>query len=130
MRQDEIKTSFAMKHHAEGGWYKEIWQSEKQTEGKKICSLMYYLLTEEEENRWHRLKSDEIWLFHEGNPITVTMGGQGKNPETETKLTLGKDIFHCVIPAGTWQKSEVPQGYALVSCVVTPAYAEEDWEIR
>ncbi|MDO4542809.1 MAG: cupin domain-containing protein [Bacillota bacterium] len=128
MNIEDIKKAYAMTPHPEGGWYKELWQSQNTIGERSICSLTYYLL-DKTGCCWHRLASDEIWLFHQGADLKLYLGGEGKSPKEEEAITLGKSCFHTVIPRGQWQRAETTGDFSLVSCVVAPGYREEDWEI-
>lgn len=116
---------FSMIPHEEGGHYAEIWRSQTSD-----LSHIYYLLDREEKAQWHRIASNEIWLFHSGAPLTLYLGGSGERPVAfpET-IIIGKDVFHCLIPGGTWQAAEAKDGAVLVSCVVSPGFQKEHWEL-
>ncbi len=127
---EALINKYSMRPHEEGGYYCEIWR--KPAEDKKPCSLshIYYLLMAGESARWHRVTSDEIWLFHQGAPLTISLGGNGERPqETSTAIIVGRDVFHCLIPGGTWQKAEAKEGAVLVSCVVSPGFDVKNWEM-
>ncbi len=124
-----IKELYNMRPHPEGGWFAELWQSSQILAGKSLCSQIYYLLEAPETCQWHRLTSEELWLFHHGAPLTLYLGGNGPRPREESAVTLGENLFHCLVPAGQWQKAVTQGEFTLVSCVVTPAYQRGDWEM-
>lgn len=134
-----------LKPHFEGGWYREVWKSEivipqsvlgaEYSGARPSATLIYYLLHPGEESRWHRVKSDEIWLWHAGGPLRLRVGGKGEKPESEAEYILGSDVtagqqFQVIVPALVWQMAE-PLGNepVLVSCVVSPGFHIDDFEM-
>src|SRR5262245_46514567 len=69
--------------HPEGGWYRQTWRSAVSLsppgyEGSRAtATAIYFLLNPGEASRWHRVASDELWLWHAGGPLTLTLGGAG-----------------------------------------------------
>lgn len=108
----------------EGGWFAPVWRAE----GDKSVSVIYYLLKKGEVSRWHRLQSAEVWTWHAGGALEMTLGGTGDWPGADrTRQSIGPGRFVGAVPAGTWQTTRVVQGdFALVSCVVVPAFQDEE----
>lgn len=107
----------------EGGWFAPAWRSEDdETE-----SVIYYLLRKGERSRWHRLRSNEVWTWHAGGTLEMTLGGRGDWPGERRVQRIGPMEYVGAVPAGEWQTTRVAEGaFALVSCVVAPAFREED----
>ena len=106
----------------EGGWFAPVWRSEDD----KTASVIYYLLKAGERSRWHQLKSNEIWTWHAGGVLEMTLGGTGDWPGEKRAQTIGPDSLTGVVPAMEWQTTRVIEGdFALVSCVVAPAFRDE-----
>ena len=124
MNRKQIIEKYHMQPHAEGGYYAEIWQ---QAEAK--ASHIFYLLPKGEKALLHRIRSDELWLFHQGGKLTLTLWGKGDTPQKEREVTLGEEELHCLIEKDTWQSARAEEGDVLVSCVVSPAFAEKNWNI-
>src|SRR5262249_32652523 len=63
--------------HPEGGWFRETWRSAHRFrpegyDGLRDCATaIYFLLAPGEESRWHVVRSDELWLWHSGGPLTL-----------------------------------------------------------
>lgn len=107
----------------EGGWFAPVWRSADD----KTQSVIYYLLKKGEVSRWHQLKSNEVWTWHAGGTLEMTLGGTGDWPHAEKTQTVGPGSFVGAVPAETWQTTRVAQGdFALVSCVVAPAFQDAD----
>jgi uncharacterized protein len=132
-----------LRPHPEGGWYRETWRGgpESVPPGypgpRAAATVIYFLLRPGEESRWHRVRSDEVWLWHSGGPLILRDGGTGTEPAaTEvTDVTLGSDIAagqvpQHVIPGGHWQAAR-PAGdeEVLVSCVVAPGFDFADFTL-
>jgi uncharacterized protein len=131
--------------HPEGGWYRRTWTSTLQTTSsspaghsqgsRATASAIYYLLSPGEESAWHRVRSDELWMWHHGGPLTITLGGtRGRPDEPGTSLLLGAGLAtgqrpQIVVPAGTWQAARPMTGSCLVSCVVSPEFHFDDFEL-
>ncbi len=141
----ELIEKLGMKPHCEGGWYAvggafgiDIPKAAlpKGYSGQRSsASHIYYLLQIGEESRWHVLRSAECWLWHCGGSLVTTLGGEGTAPKAERDMHLGSDIlrgdsFCTVIPAGHWQTTRLVKGeFALVSCIVTPGFHDDDFHM-
>ena len=128
--------------HPEGGFYKEIYTSEEnitakelkvEFEGSRILwTSIYFLLRDGEVSNFHRLKSDEMWYYHSGSPLTIyiitpegeliteKLGLNIKNGEKPQVLVPKDYIF------GSAMNNE---GYALVGCMVSPGFEFRDFEL-
>ncbi len=101
--------------HPEGGWYRQTWAAGPGYEpsgypGRRAAATaIYFLLPPAERSRWHAVRSDELWLWHAGGPLTLTIGGAGDRPGADpAALTLGPDLAagerpQQLVPAGHWQ---------------------------
>ncbi|HIW13684.1 MAG TPA: cupin domain-containing protein [Candidatus Salinicoccus stercoripullorum] len=113
-----------MSPHPEGGYYREMERSDNTFEhdSKSLpqYTTIYFLLTAENPSRLHQLSSDEIWFFHDGNPLTV----HSISPDGEYKKEeIGPDSkLQHTVAAGDIFGSSVEKGYALVSCAVVPGF--------
>ncbi|WP_143962865.1 cupin domain-containing protein [Litoribacter populi] len=130
----ELIKSLNLQPHPEGGFYAETYRSGEEMEsanGKRnLATSIFFLLTAENVSKFHKIKSDEMWFFHEGNPLTVHLLNEGEY----SKLHLGPvddEEFKPfqMVPAGTIFGSTVEEGYALVSCVVAPGFDFEDFKL-
>ena len=128
-----------MEPHPEGGFYKRSFDSEQllfseNHEGeRKLFTSIYFLLRSQDISRFHRLKSDEIWYFHGGSPLTVhIIDEEGKY----RKEALGLDIVkgekpQVIVKKGSIFGSTVDQEdtYTLVGCMVSPGFDFQDFEL-
>jgi predicted cupin superfamily sugar epimerase len=135
--KDEIQhivKSLNLLPHPEGGFYSETYRSTEKIPGKErnLMTAIYFLLTSDNVSRFHRIKSDELWFFHAGSPLTVhtldknghTEHAVGSNPEKGEK-------FQLLVPKDTIFGSSVKEAnsYSLVSCVVAPGFDFADFEL-
>ena len=128
----------SLEPHPEGGWYRETWASPERVtlpDGRirPTATLIYFLLPAGDSSAWHRVASDEIWIAHSGT-VTLEYGGEGAQPGTGLTLRLGVDVtqgeqLQAVVPAGVWQRTLPGAGDALVSCMVSPGFDFEDFEL-
>jgi predicted cupin superfamily sugar epimerase len=129
--------------HPEGGWYRETWRAAPSWQpagypGERAAATgIYFLLTPGEESAWHRVRSDEAWLWHACGPLTLLDGGDGDLPSDEPlPVVLGQDLIagqvpQHVIPGGHWQAARLAGGgEVLVSCVVAPGFDFADFTLQ
>lgn len=128
--------------HPEGGWFRRTWRTDHEFRpdgypGTRASATgILYLLDAGEESRWHRVRGDELWLWHRGGPLELCLGGTGEQPSTEPALlTLGGDVengeqVQALVPAGTWQSARPSRDeHVLVSCVVSPGFDFDDFTL-
>ena len=123
--------------HPEGGYYKEIYRNVKSAafEGfdgeRSIGTSIYFLLTAERSSAMHRIKSDEIWYFHDGDALDIMMIDLSGN---QLVVRLGRDIqnqevLQFVVPAGFWFGAKTTGEFSLVGCQVSPGFDFRDFEL-
>ena len=128
--------------HPEGGWYRETWRAGplSQPDGypgpRAAATGIYFLLPRGEESAWHRVRSDEVWLWHSGGPLIMLDGGDRNRPASQPDVvTLGPDLSagqvpQHVIPGGHWQAARpAADREVLVSCVVAPGFDFADFTL-
>ncbi|WP_169087772.1 cupin domain-containing protein [Paenibacillus sp. PL91] len=137
--------SLGLKQHVEGGWYKEIWKAGFEIPQEVLgapysgprfaASSIYFLLHPDEFSDWHTVYSDELWMWHAGSPLMLTLGGTKESPETRKEIIVGPDVLaghhpQALVPANEWQMSR-PLGDepVLVSCVVAPGFHYDDFKL-
>ena len=144
LRSPLVET-FDMQPHPEGGWYKELWKASfeipkhvldpKYSGSRYAATSIYFLLHEHEYSKWHTVYSDELWLWHSGSPLELTLGGDSLKPGDEQKIILGMDVANgqvpqALVPANVWQMAR-PLGSepVFVSCVVAPGFHFDDFNM-
>jgi predicted cupin superfamily sugar epimerase len=124
--------------HPEGGLYRQTWVSPVTVtldDGRVRPSgtLIYFQLPAGDSSDWHRVSSDEIWLAHVG-AVSLQYGGTGAAPAEGDVVVVGVRLDagetpQAVVPAGVWQRTLPGDADALVSCVVSPGFDFDDFEL-
>ena len=129
--------------HPEGGYFKEVYRSpemsepaglpERYGEPRALGTSIYFLLRSEDVSKLHRLRSDEIWHFYAGTPLTLhilTPDGNyrtdllGNDPGRGENLQVCVNRFH-------WFGATVnrEESYSLVGCTMAPGFDFDDFEL-
>ena len=121
--QDWIELLGLVKH-PEGGYYRETYRSAATVGARAVSTAIYFLLPAGEVSSLHRIKSDELWHFYAGNPLTIhIIAGRCST------IALNADNPQTVVPAGNWFGATVETGFALVGCTVAPGFDFCDFEM-
>lgn len=129
--------------HPEGGFYKEVYRSDeiisedslnnRYGSEHSISTSIYYLLTGNDFSAFHKIKSDEIWHFYDGSPITLYLINEDGKFETK-KLGINleaNEVPQIVIPRNNWFAAQPndKNSYTLVGCTVAPGFDFNDFEL-
>jgi predicted cupin superfamily sugar epimerase len=144
MTAEQIIKFFKMQPlRQEGGYYIETYRAVEKLKkdvlpagfsgDRNLASVILYLLTAKTISLLHRLKSDEMFHFYFGDPVTMLQ----LHPDGRSDLiTLGNNILkeqkvQVLVPKGTWQGAFVVPGgkFALLGCSVAPGFDENDFEL-
>lgn len=122
MTADEIIARLGLQPHPEGGHYRETWVASNA--GRPTGTCIYFLLKADEASHWHKVDAAEIWLYHAGAPLVLSMAPTEAGPATDQLLTpdLVRGAPQLVVPAGHWQAARGTGAFTLVSCVVSPGF--------
>lgn len=111
--------------HPEGGWFRETMRQPDPRGGRDLATAILFLLDTGERSHWHRVDAVELWIWNGGYPLHVLIHDGGETVEH----LLGSDNPQVLVPARTWQAAEARNGWALVSCVVTPGFDFAGFEL-
>jgi uncharacterized protein len=129
--------------HPEGGSYKRVYTSELQLKksslpksfngDRPVCTTIYYLLRQSEFSTFHRIQSDELWHFYDGDALKIyeiTTGGSVTEDLLGLEIEKGESPFF-VVKAGNWFAAELlpDSSYALVGCSVSPGFDFSEFEL-
>jgi uncharacterized protein len=140
---DDLIKALGLLPHPEGGYYRETYRSSEAIPNAGLparfhgprshSTAIYYLLRAGERSKLHRIKSDEVWHFYEGDPLTiVAISPAGQLIET----SLGRDfaagqVPQHVVSAGYWFGALPDKGsaFTLAGCTVAPGFDFADFEL-
>ena len=129
---DKIIEVLRLKPHPEGGFFAETFvDTENFSSKRKISSVIYYLLRFDEYSHWHRVDATECWFWHGGAPLVLTISANGHDAQS---INLGPNVLiaqkpHFVVEKHWWQTAVSAGEWSLVSCMVTPAFTYDGFEL-
>ncbi len=133
----------SLQKHPEGGYYKEVYRSEGSfnfskdsadfSRKRNFSTSIYFLLEGNDFSAFHRIKSDEIWHFYQGNCLiiySIDKNGMLKEHLLGNNLEAGESLQQ-IIPKNTWFAARLLSecGFALVGCTVSPGFDFSDFEM-
>lgn len=134
-----------LSEHIEGGWFSEVYKSELEIPGSQLpanfrnkdnrhtCTHIYFLLEKNQVSALHRIQSDELWHFYNGDPLIIyeiEKSGKLTRHLLGTDPDKGQQLF-TYIKAGSWFGAVLNGNseYALVGCTVSPGFDYADFEM-
>ena len=135
----DVVAALGMRPHPEGGWYVETWRSPADDPGARpAVSSILYLLAAGDRSHWHRVDAVEIWQHAGGDALELRVWAEGDPAVTAHRLAddlAPGSVLQAAVPASAWQAARPLGDWALVGCIVAPAFefagfelAAEDWE--
>jgi predicted cupin superfamily sugar epimerase len=135
-----LAESLDLEAHPEGGWYRRTWTAPQRAQlpdgrDRAAASAILFHLPAGEASAWHRVRADELWIAQVGR-VELELGGTGLVPDEETTVAVvgvavaAGDEPQVVVPAGTWQRTRPTDADALVTCVVSPEFHFDDFELH
>ena len=118
--------------HPEGGWYRETWRAEAPAGGRGAATAIHFLLEAGQRSHWHRVDATELWLFHAGDALLLETAADEAGSVQAVRLgpdVLAGEVPQFRIPPGHWQAASAGPGWALVSCIVSPAFEFAGFEL-
>jgi uncharacterized protein len=129
--------------HPEGGYFKQTFESGERTsdnelsvnfEGqRKLYTSIYFLLSSKDVSHFHRLKSDELWYYHAGSPLTVHVIHENGDYE---EMKVGMNLDQGERPQILVKKNSIfgssvmdKDTCSLVGCMVSPGFEFQDFEL-
>jgi predicted cupin superfamily sugar epimerase len=126
----DLIRKLALKPHPEGGHYRETFRDTRLVDGRPASTAILFLLARGERSHWHRIDAVEIWHYHAGAPLALSV----VDGAAEEIIRLGGDIAadetpQVTIPARAWQAAESLGDWSLVGCTVAPGFMFEGFEL-
>ena len=131
-RESALITEYNLNEHPEGGWFSECYTSSDQVRGRALAGSIYFLLRHGEVSHFHQIDCDEVWYYHEGCGMRITvikdssweeyqLGSNIKNGERAMVVIPKGSVFAAVNLEDT--------GYTFVSCMTTPKFTYEGFRL-
>ena len=134
-RSHHLIASLGLIAHPEGGYYREVYRSPASVKPsdprgpRSALTTIYFLLTQGQFSRWHRVQSDEVWHFYEGTPLDLWLTSPEISRVEQHRLCPpdGAQQPVLVVPAGWWQAARSSGAYTLTGCTVGRGFDFEDF---
>ena len=122
MTADQIIARLNLSPHPEGGHYRQTWQADNDRRASGTC--IYFLLRAGESSHWHRVDATEIWLYHAGAPLVLSLSPDDAGPATDHLLSpdLSEGEPQLIVPDHHWQAARTTGDWTLVSCTMSPGF--------
>ena len=136
-RAAELIEGLGLAPHPEGGYFREVYRSAARVHpldgrpDRLALTTIYFLLTAGQVSRWHRVTSDEVWHYYEGDPLELVVADAGFEAISRRRLGPVADNtqpVHVVV-AGEWQAARPIGAYTLVGCTVGPGFEFSDFQM-
>jgi predicted cupin superfamily sugar epimerase len=127
-----IIAQLGLARHPEGGWYRETWRADATLDGRASATAIHFLLDAGDHSHWHRVDAAELWFWHAGSPLALSIAPGEQGPVEHVTLgpdPLGGQAPQALVPPGHWQAAEPIGGWVLVSCVVSPGFTFAGFEL-
>ncbi|OIQ02996.1 MAG: hypothetical protein COS82_08660 [Zetaproteobacteria bacterium CG06_land_8_20_14_3_00_59_53] len=136
------KRRLGLEAHPEGGFFRETYRADACftgmaddvfPAGRSHSTAIYFLLEQGNFSAFHRIRSDELWHYYDGDGLDIHViepGGAYRCLHLGLDVSIGQSP-QAVVPAGCWFASEVADrgGFALVGCTVSPGFDFTDFEM-
>jgi len=135
-RAAELIARLGMIPHPEGGHFSEVYRSSSIVRAddarppRRAVTTIYFLLQSGEHSGLHRVLSDEIWHFYEGDVLDLVWWERATDVVQRHRLgPVADDQTRpvAVVPAGWWQAARTTGAYTLVGCTVGPGFEYADF---
>lgn len=125
MTADEIIALLGLQPHPEGGYFRETFRDAPGADGRSASTAIYFLLKRGERSHWHTVDAVEIWHWHAGAPLRLSLAAGDAGPVSH--LVLGADLAsgqrpQGIVPPHHWQAAETLGDWTLVGCTVAPGF--------
>lgn len=129
-RAQALIHTLALQPHPEGGWYREVFRSDRTVQPgddrsrRAALTSIDFLLEAGQFSAWHRVRSDEVWHLLEGDSLTLWLLSPEAGPLQRVEL---REWRRHVVPADWWQAAEPGPGFAYVGATVGPGFDFADF---
>jgi predicted cupin superfamily sugar epimerase len=136
-RAQQLIERLGLEPHPEGGFFREHFRAEARVSpadgrgARAALTGIHFLLPAGQVSRWHAVASDELWTFHEGDPLALVCADPQTLRVHEVSLgpASGGHAASFAVPAGGWQAAWPTGAFALVTCAVGPGFEFADFRL-
>ena len=129
---DDLIRRLKMRKHPEGGHYRETFRDNRAGgRGRAHSTAILFLLKKGELSRWHRIDAAEVWHFHRGSPLQLSIAplrGPAVAQVLGNRIEKGESP-QLVVPPRAWQSARSLGAYTLVGCTVAPGFDFSAFEL-
>ena len=147
----EVIARLGLEPHPEGGYFRETWRSAAVVDApqgrRAAATAIAFLLPAERPSRFHRLVSQELWVWQGGAALELWLlapDGAARAVVLGSPAERADAAPEARVPAGVWQAARVLEpgagrqaaraveaapDWALVSCVVAPGFDYADFAL-
>lgn len=128
---EEVIRLLDLQPHPEGGHYRETFRDDRGDGARAVSTAIYFLLAAGEVSHWHRVDAVELWHWHAGAPLALSMAPPSG---CSVEIRVGPDLAggerpQGVVPAGYWQSARSLGAWTLVGCTVAPGFLFDKFEL-
>ena len=94
--------------HPEGGWFRETWRAPAEEDERAKATAIFFLLEAHQRSQWHRVDAAEIWLWHAGDPLLLSLSLDNGEPDRAVQLgpnVIAGDMPQYVVAPFEWQSA-------------------------
>ncbi len=131
-REDDLINEYKLEMHPEGGWFSECFTAGEKRDGRALAGSIYYLMRGTEISHFHQIDCDEVWYYHEGCGMRITVITSTSRDEYLLGSNIENDETVMVaIPKGAIFAAEnlSDDGYTFVSCMTTPKFTYDGFRL-
>ena len=129
-RAEELIRKYSLERHPEGGWFAEVYTSLFAHDKRAFMGSIYFLLEGGDISHFHQIDCDEIWYYHEGSALKITLIVNGKVSEMIIGMGEGQTAM-AIIPKGAIFAAENldKSSYCFMSCATTPKFTYDGFRL-
>ena len=127
----QIIARLGLQPHPEGGHFRETFRDPAvDAKGRSRSTAIYFLLAKGERSHWHRIDAVEIWHWHAGAALDLSI----HDDSGSRLLRLGCDLAagelpQAIVPVHAWQAASTTGDWTLVGCTVAPGFDFATFEL-
>lgn len=131
-RIQELKTHYKLEQHPEGGSFCECYTASEAKDARALAGSIYFLLEKGEISHFHKIDCEEIWFYHEGCGMKITVLKDAILEEylLGNDLSKGESVMVTIPKDAIFAAENIdPSGYTFVSCVTAPKFSYEGFKL-